>query len=149
MNRATPQTLELSRRLIAYEATTTAGGGSPAGAGGPGAFRVCDRLRPHLATYMGSVGFRALLARALVLAGAEAPWLRAVQVKADGSLEGADQPGGQVDPQEMAEGGVVLVAQVLALLVAFIGADLTLQMVREVWLQLPVGDFKLGGGDPK
>jgi hypothetical protein len=36
----------------------------------------------------------------------------------------------------MTEGGVVLVAQLLGLLVAFVGERLTLKIVREVWPNL-------------
>ncbi len=133
MDRATPQTRELSQCLIAFEKE----GDAPAGARAPVAFRVLEKLRPHLATYMGSVGFQALLSRSLTLAGADVPWLRTVRVKPDGSPEGLDKLEARVDPQEIVEGSVVLVAQLLALLIAFIGEDLTLRMVREVWLKLP------------
>jgi hypothetical protein len=62
--------------------------------------------------------------------------LRAVQVKADGSLEVLDELEAQADPEELAKGSVVLVAQLLGLLVAFIGENLTLRLVREVWPKL-------------
>lgn len=141
---------ELSRCLVACEATMTAAETDPsAGNKFAGAFRVCDRLRPHLATYMGSVGFRSLLSRALVLAGVEVAWLRLLQVKVDGCLEGLDKLAAQVSPEEMAEGGVVLVAQVLDLLTAFIGEDLTLQMLREVWSQMTPGGSKPDQADTK
>lgn len=141
---------ELSRCLIACEVTTKAeAADASAGNKFAGAFRVCERLRPHLATYMGSVGFRSLLSRALVLAGAEVAWLRLLQVKVDGSLEGLDKLAVQVSPEEMAEGGVVLVTQVLDLLTAFIGQDLTLQMVRELWSELTPDGFKPDQEDTK
>ena len=106
----------------------------------PAAFHVGEKLRPHLASLMGSVGFRALLSRALVLANTEIIWLRAVQVKADGSLEGLEELHAKLDPQEFFEGTVVLVAQLLGLLVAFIGENLTLRMVRDVWPKLSLND---------
>src|SRR6185312_7598971 len=99
-------------------------------------FSVIDKLRPQLAALMGTVGFRALASRALALANAEVPWLRAVHVKADGSFEGLAELEAQVDPEEIFEGGIVLLAQLLGLLVAFIGEDLTLRLVREVWSKL-------------
>jgi hypothetical protein len=58
-------------------------------------FQVTDRLRRHLATLIGNGGFRALLACALALASAEVSWLRAVQVNADGTLEGLAIQSGQ------------------------------------------------------
>ena len=113
----------------------------------PAACRVAEKLRPHLATLMGNLGFRALLSRALALANAEVPWLRAVHVNADGSLEGLDELGAQVDPDEIFEGCVVLLAQLLGLLVAFIGEDLTLRLVREVWPKLSLNNLDAGKGD--
>src|SRR5664279_3639772 len=99
------------------------------------------------ATLMGNVGFRALLSRSLALTNAEVPWLRAVHVKADGSFEGLDELGAHVDLDEIFEGRVVLLAQLLGLLVAFIGEDLTLRLVREVWPKLSLNDLNFGKGD--
>ena len=42
---------------------------------------------------------------------------------------------------------MVLVAQLLGLLVAFIGETLTLRLVREVWPKLPLNDLDFGRGD--
>jgi len=47
------------------------------------------------------------------------------------------------------EGRVVLLAQLLGLLVAFIGEDLTLRLVREVWPKLSINDVNFGKGDEK
>src|SRR3990167_9460859 len=91
------------------------------------AFRATDKLRPHLSMLMGRGGFQALLARALVLATAEAPWLTAVQVVADGELEGLTAAHAKLDAAEFSEGEAVLLAQLLGLLVAFIGPALTLR----------------------
>ena len=114
----------------------------------PTAFHVCEKLRPHLATLMGQGGFRAVLARALAVASAEVPWLATVQVSAEGSWEGWDKPESQVKPKELAETGVLLVAQLLGLLVAFIGANLTLRLVREVWPKLPLEDLQFTNDHP-
>ena len=99
-------------------------------------FPMTEKLRPHLAKLMGNGGFRALLSRALALASAEVSWLRAVQVKADGTLEGLEAPRAHLDPAEFLEGGVVLLAQLLGLLEAFIGPALTSRLVGEIWPQL-------------
>ncbi len=96
---------------------------------------------------MGSVGFRALVSRALALANAEVPWLRVVQVKADGSLQGLSESEAQVDPKELFEGGVVLLAHLLDLLVAFIGENLTLGLMREVWPKISPNDLDFSKGD--
>jgi hypothetical protein len=131
---------DLAERLIAYEARENKSSKTKTRA----AFLVDDKLRPQLATLMGNVGFCALLSRALALANAEVPWLRAVHVKADGSFEGLDELGAQVDPAESFEGRVVLLAQLLGLLTAFIGEDLTLRLGREVWPKLSLDAWDFG-----
>lgn len=93
------------------------------------ALLVCDRLRPHLATLMGNIGFKALLSRALALAAAENPSLLSLHIKADGSFERAEAAVAVTAP----EGGAALVVQLLGLLATFIGEDLTLRLVRDVW----------------
>ena len=93
---------------------------------------------------MGNTGFRALLSRALALANAEVPWLRAVHVNADGDLEGLAEIGSLIDPTEFLEGRGVLLAQLLGLLVAFIGPSLTSRLVGEFWPQIPFQDRDFG-----
>jgi hypothetical protein len=135
MNRVNPKLRDFSRRLIAYEAKES----KSAGTNPPAVFPVPEKLRPHLATLMGTFGFRSLLSRALALAGAEVSWLRAVQVNADGSLPGLDKLAAPVAPPDLFEGQVVLLAQLLGLLVAFIGENLTLRLLHEAWPNLPRG----------
>ena len=134
---------DFAERLIAFETR----GNSSSKTKTPAAFLVDEKLRPHLATLLGNIGFRALLSRALALANAEVPWLRAVHVNADGSLEGLDALEAQVKPEEMAEGKIVLLAQLLGLLVAFIGETLTLWLVREAWPTMPLNGLDLDTGD--
>ena len=141
MNRPKPKMREFARQLIAYE---TRRGSSEAKS--PAAFLVCAKLRPQLATLMGNGGFRALLSRALVLANADAVWLRPVQVKADGSLERMDERTGQSSAKEIAEGGEILVARLLGLLEDFIGEDLTVRLVRDVWPQLSTNEHEFDEG---
>ena len=137
MNRATPKMRGFSERLIAYE---TNGNQSP-GTKTPAACAVGEKLRPHLATLMGSIGFRALLSRSLVLAHAEVRWLGAVQVNVDGVLEGWDALDARIDQEEIFDGCVVLLAQLLGLLVAFIGEKLTMGLIREVWPKISLNDL--------
>ena len=138
MSQATPQMRNLAKRLMAYET----GGNKSSETQSPMAFLCCEKLRPRLATLMGDAGFRALLSRAL--ANAECPCLRAVHVKTDGSLEGLEDLHAQLGPTEFFEARVVLLAQLLGSLVAFIGEDLTLHLVREVWLNIPINDLDFG-----
>ena len=102
MSRATRRIRDLAERLIAYESES--GAGESVEVGTPAAFHVSEKLRPHLATLMGSAGFRALISRALALASAEVPWLRAVHVKADGSLIRLEELGGRLEPKDFLEG---------------------------------------------
>src|ERR1700722_7721585 len=102
---------------------------------GPPAFHACEKMRPHFVVLLGVGGFRALLLRSLDLASAEIPWLRKVEVKADGSLAGPEKIQ-QLDPDEFFVGGAVLLAELLGLLVAFIGKNLTLRLLREVWPEI-------------
>jgi hypothetical protein len=111
------------------------------------AFCFSERLRPQLATLMGSGGFRALLSRALVLASAEVSWLRGLHVKPDGALGGLDELPPRLDPNSLLEGGVVLLAQLLGLLMAFIGENLTLRLVQEIWPKAPLDDLNLATKD--
>src|SRR5450830_1234678 len=140
MSQSTPQMLDFAERLIVCETR----GNKSSGTTTPAAFPVCENLRPHLATLMGNTGFCALLSRALARAEADVPSLRAMQVKADGSLAGLDKLEVQASPEELAKGSVVLVAQLLGLLVAFIGETLALRLVREVWPKLSVNDLDHG-----
>ena len=112
------------------------------------AMPVPERLRPPLSSLLGSAGFRGLLKRALALAGVEVPWLRAVRVNADGILDGWMQPYAQLSPEKFYEGWVVLLAQLLGLLVAFIGERLTLRLLVEEWPKLDVAGVDFGGETP-
>lgn len=138
MNRATLQNFAL--RLIAQETK----GKRSSGQKTPAAFAVLERLRPHLSTFMGGVGFHALLSRALLLASAKVPWLTTVKVKPEGALEVMEA---QVDSREVFEGSVALLAQLLELLEAFIGERLTLHLVQELWPEVSTRDLHVNKGD--
>ena len=139
MSRANiPQMRNVAKRLMAYETGVHKRSGTKT----PMAFHCCEKLRPHLATLMGDAGYRALLSRAL--ASSEVPWLHGVYVKADGSLEGLEDLHVQLAPDDFFEARVVLLAQLLGSLAAFIGEDVTLRLVREVWPNIPMDDFDFG-----
>ena len=141
MSRATPQMRDFATRLMTYETLGNTSSGTRPTAG----FQVCEKLHLHLATFMGSTGFRALLTRALALATAEVPWLCEVRIQADWSLAGLEELQERLDPDELFEGGVVLLACLLGLLVVLIGENLTLCLVREVWPKVPLDDLKFAG----
>jgi hypothetical protein len=124
-----PESRHLAQRLLAYEAVA----GENFEPAESAAFRVCAKLRRPLITLAGVAGFRSLLSRALTLAKAEAPSLSAVQVAADGSLTGLDELEPQTDKEQARDGRVILIAQLIGLLLTFIGEGLTLRLVRDVW----------------
>jgi len=142
MSRATPQMRDFAKRLIACETRIN----KSAEIKNPVGLPVPEKLRTQLATVMGTGGFNALLARALVLASAEVPRFSAIQVKADGSLAGVEEVRAQLSPSAFFEGRVVLLAQLLGLLVAFIGETMTVRLVREVWPKAPLNGLELGKG---
>ena len=59
--------------------------------------------------------------------------MRALHIKADGSLEGLEKLEVKLDSREVAEGELVLVSHLLGLLVTFIGPALTLGLLRDIW----------------
>jgi hypothetical protein len=128
-----------AKRLIICEAN----GSKSAKTNAPNSFNICEKLRPQLAPLMGDGGFRALLARALALAAAEVPWLRAIKVEPDGSLRGLEELPADLDLGALFEGRVVLLARLLGLMVAFIGEDLTLRLAREAWPKASLKDLEL------
>ncbi len=139
MSRATPQLRRFAERLIAFDARAR----KASGANAPAVFPVCEKLRPHLATLMGTAGVRSLLSRALTVTREEVGWVSAVTIDAEGSLHVVNATDVQAGPEQFAKAGVVLLAQLLGMLVAFIGAKLTLQLVREVWPTLKIDDSDL------
>lgn len=130
IDRVTPQILGLARRLAE----------TPSDFCGP-AFPAIDVLRPPLAALMGNGGFRALLGRALALATAELPWLEPVRVNPDGVLEGLAAPHDQLGRAEFLDGQVVLLAQVVGLLLAFIGPNLTTRLLADIWPHIPLREI--------
>jgi len=121
----------LARRLIEYETDITIP--APEGDHDSPAFRVCEKLRQPLSRLAGAAGFRSLLSRALALAGSDVRWVKAIHVAANGSLEGLDDARIHVSPFEINEGEVVVVAQLIGLLVMFIGGGLTMRLIHEAW----------------
>jgi len=129
-----PESRHLAQTLLTYEAV----GGEKSEPAESAAFRVCAKLRRPLITLAGVAGFRSLLSRALTLARAEAPSLSAVQVAADGSLQGLEEFRSQVDADQAGEAGIILITQLLGLLVRVVGEAMTLQLVTSEILP----DFK-------
>lgn len=133
----TPTTRELAQRLMDHEAVEAGTANSDTQA----VCRVCDKLRRPLTTLTGAAGFRSLLARALTLAKKESPLLGAWEVKSDGSLQGLNG--------ESTQPGAVLIAQLIGLMITFIGEPLTLRLLHDVWLDLPDSEVKFERNESK
>jgi hypothetical protein len=129
MIRATPRMRSLAKNLMVYERPEEYTNGSVA----HDDFRFNERLRPQLSTLYGIAGYRSLLSRALVMADAEVPWLREVHMMADGSLKGLEALRGHLDPDEILEGKIALLAQLLGSLVAYLGPSLTWRLLGKIW----------------
>ncbi|MBA4150648.1 MAG: hypothetical protein H0X66_21250 [Verrucomicrobia bacterium] len=93
-------------------------------------------MRIVFSTLMGTVGFRTLSARALSLAGREVSWLVEMKIGPDGSLQGLAELEGKLDEKSIVAGETALVSQLLVLMVTFIGSDLTLQLLRDIWPEM-------------
>jgi len=149
----------MARRLLEHETThsevvaptagTHAVGGSATPVGRPAlqqereawadaAGRVWQKLRQHLARSIGPAGFDALLRRALALAKTEFPSLQAIRTEADGRLMGLREV--VQTAEESSSGLAAVLAHFLGLLSTFIGEDLALRLVGEVWPDVPLRD---------
>ena len=138
MSTTSPETQELARQLLAFEAAYHI---SP-DEGVDVAAHFIEGLRLRFISLVGVDGFRSLLSRALTLAKAEVPSLNMVHVRADGSLEGFDGIEQSHEAGAAGQAGIVLVAHLLELLVTFIGEPLTLCMVEDTWT-----DASMDGAD--
>jgi hypothetical protein len=139
MSKVTPSLRHFARRLIRHET----GGGESSRTQPQALFQVTEKLRLQLTTIMGAAGYQSLISRALALAITEAPWLREVQIQSDGSLEGLEQLQARLGRDTFLAGGVPLLAQLLGLLVAFIGSSLTARVLHEIWPKIPLKDLVL------
>jgi hypothetical protein len=126
------KTRDWARSLVACEAeaTTTSLLTEPA------TVRVYERLRRQLSAPVGVDGFRALASRALALAKAESPRLRAAQIAANGDLRGLGEVESQTDANDDGEAGVILIAQLLGLFLTFLGEATTLRLIEDLRLQV-------------
>jgi hypothetical protein len=133
-NRNSPKLKQFAERLLAHETAS----GKSAGGDGEAAFRICEKLRVSLGRLMGVAGYRSLFSRAVALAGADVPWLRGLHIQGDGTFESLAERKSKLNDQQIAVGEVALVAELLGLMVTFIGPTLTLQLMHDVW---PEADF--------
>jgi len=97
---------------------------------------VNENLRLSLVRFAGADGFVALLRRALALASEQMPMLQHAKVGADGRTEDLDRLFNHDDAVRQ-EAAAAITAQLLELLVTFIGEPLTRRLVREACPETP------------
>jgi hypothetical protein len=139
-----PEMRDLAQRLLTYEAN--AGGLSePVGFS---TLRVYEKLRQCIGEFAGSTGFQSLAKRALTLARSEVPRLSAVHVAEDGNLQGisASELPTDMERERAYDGGVILISQLLALLLTFLGQALTMNLIRNVWPDAVLDDCNSENG---
>jgi len=128
-------TRDLARRLLEYESRAAKSSESMESA----TLLVYEKLRQSLGAFAGVAAFESLAFRALTQAKSEAPDLWAVQVGADGSLRGlGDEPKTNIEKNrtvdgQVGDGGMILIARLLGLLLIFLGEALTLSLLRVTW----------------
>ena len=139
-----PEMRDLAQRLLTYEAKA----GKTSEPVESAILRVYEKLRQSLGEFAGSAAFHSLASRALATARSEMPSLRTAQVSADGALNGLSHGLGQglsefrpqidldrdrAGEQRAGDEGMVVVAQILGLLLVFLGEPITLRLLRNAW----------------
>ena len=131
-----PKTRDLALCLLNYEAVSAKSSESLESA----TLRVYEKLRQSLSGVAGVAAFESLAFRALTQAKSEAPSLWAVKVTEDGSLQGLGEDEPQIDMDKdladkfpAGDGGIVLIARLLGLLLIFLGEASTLSLLRNAW----------------
>lgn len=137
MRQATPQLKGLAQRLLVHEAKN-----SPSPAELAEALEICcQRLHKRLDPLVGAGGFRALLDRALYLAKKEHAWLKRVEIQAfpGYELKALNEAMTGRQPTEIRETLTIILANVLWLLVTFIGEDIVYGLIEEAWPGTKIG----------
>lgn len=148
MSTPPPALQHLARKLIAVGPAQV----GPSYHGADQAVQACEKLRVPLTKLAGVAGFTSLLSRALALAKRQSPSFVGLRVGADGSLEGVEAIRPDLDAAEVlpegVNGGTVLVAELLGLLVVLVGEPLTLSLVREAWPDVSLDAITLSSKEP-
>jgi hypothetical protein len=131
-----PKMRDLAHRLHAYEVVA----GKTSEPSEFATIRVYEKLRQSLSAFAGVAAFESIAFRALAQAKSETPSLWPVQIATDGSLQGLGEFEPQIDMDKdladkfpVGDGGIVLIARLLGLLLIFLGEALTLSLLRNAW----------------
>lgn len=142
MRTATPQLRDLARRLFAREAEKH---NRPSDAAET-MEQVCIRLLQRLNPLIGAGGFHALLTRALHLAKAEFSWLSVVKIEQHPgcSFKGLRESIEGRETTAANDGFSAMTANIIWLLVTFLGEDLIFGLVDEAWPGIRTGEADSG-----
>jgi hypothetical protein len=140
---------DLAHRLLAFEVVA----GKTSEPVEFATLRVYEKLRQSLSAFVGVAAFESLAFRALAQAKSEAPSLWALQVAEGGSLQGLGEFEPQIDMDKdlsgefpAGDGGIVLIARLLGLLLIFLGEAITLSLLRNAWPGAAFDYRSLGNG---
>jgi hypothetical protein len=136
MTHVPPYLAEFAHRLFVHEAR----GGQRTQDLVDAMERACQALHTRLAPLVSVAGSNALLERAVQLAAREFPFLADIggTTAPNGSLGGLPDAVEGRQPAEVADALVAILANFIWLLVIFIGENLGLRKVHEVWPDVPL-----------
>ena len=123
MSTPSPSIRAWAERLLAAEAASP----SASEAHIHVAVRVSEKLRVALTRLVGADGFAALQRRALALARREVHSLQTVTITAEGRLEGMEEA------DKDGKAATAMTANLLYLLITFIGESLALRLTRDTF----------------
>lgn len=132
---ATENQRDLARRLLADEA----GGNASSTELAEALLRALDRLDPVLGRLIGPAGYEALLRRALHLARGDWPFFQGVQVETsadDARLARLVANAREQDAGVVREGLVAILANLIWLLVTFVGEAIALKLINRAFPDL-------------
>jgi hypothetical protein len=144
-----PAHIDVARWLLAHELHNVTA--DPTGLAAA-VERVCQKFFKRLARVTSLAACQALLSRALHIPRSEYAFLGGVRAgsKGDSLIDGLRESLEGVDGVYARKGLEAVLGTLIDLLVSFIGQDLTLGMLREVWPGLPVVEAapptRSGGG---
>lgn len=143
------KTRDLARCLLAYEAAED----NTSEPSESVTLRVYEKLRQGLCEFAGVAGFQSLASRALVLARTEAPSLIAVRVATDGTLHGLGEfehqmhvDNNRAGESPAGEGGFILIACLLSMLLIMLGEGATQSLLRAMWPEAALNNYNSANG---
>jgi len=142
-----PRLSEFARRVLLSEADKDTGTSDRSIGFISALDRACVALHDRLAPLISSAGFQTLMGRAVQLAGREFPFLAQVTVATNTrcSFSGLPLAVEGRTPEEIVDALSAVLSHFIWLLVIFIGENLGLLKVRELWPDVPFDKMDSSG----